>query len=187
MEIAGWNERYRAQQAEPQGAPAKLVVETAQSLPPGLALDLACGAGRNAIWLAEQGWNVTAVDGSEVATALVREQAAARSLAVEVRTADLERSEFEIADSAWDFIVIAYYLQQDLMEAAKRGVRPGGVVLVIVHITEAGEEPTKHRLRPGELRRLFEGWEILHDCTGRPQDKEHKRSVAEIVARRPEA
>ena len=62
---------------------------------------------------------------------------------------------------------------------------PGAIVLAIVHITEPGEEPTYKRLRPGELRSYFDGWEILHSYEGKPADPDHQRAVAEIVARRP--
>jgi hypothetical protein len=80
---------------------------------------------------------------------------------------------------------MCFYLQPDLIEASKLGVVVGGVVLAIVHITEPGEEPTKHRLRPGELAGFFEGWEILHSHEGQPGDPKHRRLSAEIVARKP--
>ena len=185
MDIAGWNERYRQAQADPIGPPTPLLVQTAHALTPGSVLDVACGSGRNALWLAEQGWRVTAVDGAEQAVTLLKEQASVRGLPINAVAADIQAGEFTITPDAWDLIVIAYYLQRNLFEPAKAGVRPGGVVLVIVHITEPGEEPTAHRLRPGELPEYFAGWEILHECHGRPQDKEHRRSVAELVARRP--
>ena len=81
--------------------------------------------------------------------------------------------------------MIAYYLQLDLIESAKAALRPGGVIIVIVHMTAQGEEPTKHRIRPGELIRCFEGWEILHSLEGQPEDAAHRRPVAEIAVRRP--
>jgi hypothetical protein len=98
---------------------------------------------------------------------------------------DLEGGEYTIEPSAWDLIAICYYLQRDLFEPAKRGIVPGGVLLAIVHITEPGEEPTHTRARPGELRKYFDSWEILHYYEGKPNDTAHRRSVAEIVARRP--
>ncbi len=61
---------------------------------------------------------------------------------------------------------------------------PGGVLLVIVHIAEPGEEPTQFRLKPGELARYFQGWEILHSYEGKPRDPVHARAVAEIAARK---
>jgi SAM-dependent methyltransferase len=182
MDLRGWDERHATQPV--RWTPTPLLVETAKKLKPGRALDLACGAGRNAVWLADRGWDVTAVDGSSAAIEILRTHDAR----VNAQVADLEKSEFAIGESQWDLIDICFYLQPDLIEAAKRGVVVGGVVLVIVHITEPAEEPTKHRLRPGELAGFFpslvQGWEILHSYEGRPSDPEHRRRSAEIVARR---
>jgi SAM-dependent methyltransferase len=190
MEIRAWEERYRSRQRPAEdfaSDPVPLLARTAAKLPPGRALDLACGAGRNALWLARQGWSVTAVDGAPTAIEILRRRAQESGLAVHATVADLERGEFHIAPSAWDLICICYYLQRDLFEPAKRGLAPAGVLLAIVHITEPGEQPTNHRLAPGALAEYFRGWEILHHCEGRPDDPAHQGPVAEIVARRPVA
>jgi SAM-dependent methyltransferase len=188
VEIRDWNERYcsgdRAAE-DLRAAPARLLVETAKQLEPGKALDLACGTGRNALWLAEHGWSVTAVDGAAAAIDILRSRASKRAVTVDARVADLEKSEYRIEDSSWDLIAMCYYLQRNLFEPAKQGVAPGGILLAIVHITEPGDEPTAHRLRPGELERYFQDWEILHSHEGKPNDAAHWRSVAEIIARRP--
>jgi tellurite methyltransferase len=189
MDIQSWDERYKTA-ARPredlEAPPTPLVVRIAEALRPANALDLACGAGRNALWLAERGWKVTAVDGSASAINILRTRARERGLDVVSRVADLEAAEYKIAPAVWDLILIAYYLQQDLIESAKAGLKPGGVIIVIVHITAQGEEPTKHRLLPGELIRHFQGWETLHCFEGQPEDAAHRRAVAEIVARRPD-
>jgi tellurite methyltransferase len=188
MEIQGWDERYRSgeQAAEDlNAAPAPLLVEAANKLTPGKALDLACGTGRNALWLAQQAWSVTAVDGSPAAIEKLRTRASECGVTVNARVADLEKHEYPIQPSSWNLVAICYYLQRDLFQPAKQGVVPGGILISIVHITETGEEPTAHRLRPGELESYFQGWEILHRREGRPNDAPHQRSVAEIVARRP--
>ncbi len=188
MEIPGWDERYksRLRAAEDlEATPTPLLTEAAMKLAPGKALDLACGTGRNALWLAEHGWSVTAVDGSAAAVEILRNRASDRGVMLDVKVADLERSEYQIEPSNWNLIAMCYYLQRDLFEPAKQGVVPGGILVSIVHITEPGEEPTAHRLRPGELETYFQGWEILHRREGKPNDTAHQRSVAEIVARRP--
>src|SRR5258708_7745298 len=67
MEIHEWDKRYRLREhaaSDLESPPTPLLIETAKILAPGRALDLACGAGRNALWLAEHGWDVIAVDGS---------------------------------------------------------------------------------------------------------------------------
>ena len=188
MQISGWEERYRSGQISAEymeAAPTPLLVETVGNLAPGNALDLACGAGRNALWLAEHGWRVTAVDGASAAIEILRSRAAGRGVTVDVRVADLEKGEYRIERSAWDLITICYFLQRDLFQPAKEALVPGGILLAIAHITEPGEQPTEHRLRPGELARYFEGWKILHLHEGKPNDAAHRRLVAEIVARRP--
>ena len=182
MDLRGWDDRYRSEDLE--APPAALLVDTAQRLRAGKALDLACGTGRNAIWLAEHGWSVTAVDGAPAAIEILSRRASERELWVDARVADLERGEFRIEPSTWDLIAICYYLQRDLFEPAKQGLAPNGVFIAIAHVAEPGEEPTYKRLRQGELESYFQGWEILHRYEGKPRDAAHQRSVAEIVARR---
>jgi tellurite methyltransferase len=152
--------------------PTPLLVETARKLTPGRALDLACGSGRNAIWLAEHGWKVTAVDRSPITIP-----------GVETHVADLEKHEFPIDEASWDLIVESLYLQRDLFEPIKRGLKPGGVALVIVLLMEPGHEQSLFRAQPGELPTYFDGWEISHYYEGQTSD--HHRAVAEIVATKP--
>lgn len=188
MDIQGWEERYRSGAhagSDFNTSPSPLLAATASKLPPGKALDLASGAGRNALWLAARGWRVTAVDGSAAAVKTLLDRAVNEHLSVDTRVADLENHQFIIEPSAWDLIAICYYLQRDLFEPAQHGLVPGGVLIAIVHITAPGEEPTPHRLRPGELAGYFRGCEILHYAEGAPDDPVHKRACAEIVARRP--
>jgi SAM-dependent methyltransferase len=190
VDIHGWDERYRSgirASEDLDAAATPLLIETARNLPHGKALDLACRAGRNTLWLAENGWNVTAVDGSGAAIELLRRRASEQSLQLDAQVADLSRGEYRIEHSAWDLIAICYYLQRDLIEPAKLGVAPGGVLIAIVHITEPGEEPSFKRAAPGELESYFQGWQILHRYEGKPTDTAHRHAVAEIVAQRPRA
>jgi tellurite methyltransferase len=188
MELHDWNKRYRLRERPAEdldAAPTPLLVETAAALAPGKALDLACGAGQNALWLAEHGWEVTAVDGAHEAIEILRTRATERGLKINALVADLEKGEFEIEPARWDLVAMCYYLQRNLFEPAKRGVAPGGILISIVHMTEPGEEDSPHRLRPGQLEQYFAGWEIFHRHEGKANDSAHRRAVAEIVARRP--
>jgi len=159
-------------------APTALLVEFTQGLPPGRALDLACGTGRNALWLAEHGWKVTAVDRSEAAIRGLRGL-------VDARIADLEAGEFAIGVDAWDLILMSHYLQRDLFEPVKLGLKSGGLAIVIVHLFEPGHESSRFSLHPGELANSFEDWEILYSREGKPVRNPQGRAVAEIVARKP--
>ncbi len=184
MDIAGWEEKYRAGESGQEHAPTILLVETLANVPPGTSIDLACGAGRNAIYMAEHGWDVTAIDGSESAIELVRTRSAARGLKVESHVRDLTARDFMLPEQAFDLVVIAYYLQRDLFAKAKVAVRVGGIVLAIAHTPERGETWNEKRTAPGELRSFFAGWEILWDYEGPSRDPAHRRPVAEMVARR---
>ena len=188
MDIRGWDERYRSRERASEDIypePTPLLVKTASPLRPGEALDLASGAGRNSLWLASQGWKVWAVDGSGEAIEILVERVRQSHLTVKARVADLNEDAFDTEAQRFDLVVIAYYLQRSLFEKAKAVLKPGGRLLAIAHTAEGTEQPTESRLSPGELRNYFSGWEILHYYEGKPNDPAHKRSVAEIVARRP--
>jgi SAM-dependent methyltransferase len=179
MDLRGWDERFRTHPGDQCVTP--LLAGSVGNLIPGRALDLACGAGRNALWLASRGWQVTAVDGSSVAIEIL----SARNPAIDARLADLEKHQYVIEPDSWDLIAMCYYLQRDLFDPAKRGVVPGGVVLAIAHIPEPGDaQMTPFRLAPGELATYFRDFEVLHLYEGPSRDPAHSRSVAEIVARR---
>jgi tellurite methyltransferase len=179
MDLAGWEQRYREQEETSAPSPHPLLVETAASLPPGRALDLACGAGRDALWLAQHGWSVTAVDGSPTAIEILRQRAA--GLRIETQIADLENGSFPIEPASYHLIANCYYLQRSLFEPAKRALVPGGIIVAIALLTEPGKD-NSFRVEPGELRCTFEGWEILHHREARDQ---WQHNVAEIVARKP--
>ncbi len=179
MDLAAWEQRYRAQEETSEAAPNPLLVEIARPLPPGRALDLACGTGRNALWLAEHGWSVTAVDGSPSAIEILRQRAG--DLPIETQIADLENSNFAIEPASYDLIAICYYLERKLFEPAKRALLPGGILIAIALLAEPGKD-NSFRVEPGELPRTFDGWEILHHREGRDA---WQHNVVEIVARKP--
>ena len=149
MSIDVWNRRYLAGE-HLSDAPSPLVVRFAAGLTPGAALDLACGPGRNALYLAERGWQVTAVDGSPIAIAKLRE----RNAGIDARIADLERGEFQILPDSYELVCDCLYFQPDLFAPMKMGVRRGGMVIVTALLTRA---------RPGEVHEYFQDWKILHD------------------------
>lgn len=155
---------------------------------PGRALDLACGAGRHAIYLAEHGWQVTAIDASNVAIEILQQHATKRGLKIDARVADLERGEFVIKPEAYDLICVCCYLQRDLFSAIRAGVKIGGTVVAAIAMVDDAPniKPMNPAflLQPDELRAEFSGWELLHDFEGKYEGKEDKRAIAEIIARR---
>jgi len=161
-----------------------LLVQAADLLPPGRALDLACGPGRNALHLARLGWQVTAVDSSAVAMGLLRQRA--RGLPIDARRADLERGEFAIAADSYDLICDFFYLQRDLFAAIREGVKLGGVFAGAIHLFDDAPASRPRNpdflMHPGELRREFDGWKVVFYTEGGEPGR--SRRTARIIARR---
>ena len=173
-------EQYYAQAAEIDFTPAPLLIQAAELLPPGRALDLASGPGRNALYLAGLGWSVAAVDSSAAAIRILRERAEALRLRADTYVADLESGAFRIEPGAYDLICDFFYLQRDLFPQVKDGVRPGGVI--VAEILVRNDQPHRFVLEPGELWAEFHGWKIL-SYSESPREG-HRRSSAKIIARR---
>jgi tellurite methyltransferase len=186
--VADWDERYsRGEHATTE--PSRLLVRAAEALAPGRALDVACGTGRHAIFLAERGWQVTAVDASGVGIEMTEKRARARGVAIEAHVADLERGEFIIDAEAYDLICVFYYLQRDLWPQLHAGVRRGGTLVAAIHLIDESPEAQPMNpaflLQPEELRAEFRSWEIKHYHETQLHDDdpgEHHRRTAEIIA-----
>jgi len=131
-----WDRKYAESERLWGRAPNRFLVAEVSDLPPGRALDLACGEGRNTIWLAERGWKATGVDFSQVAIAKAREQASEASLDVEFVCADL--LEYEPEPDASD-LVLVFYLQlpaeelRHVLKRATRAIATGGTFLLVGH------------------------------------------------------
>lgn len=183
--MTNWNERYRKGE-NIDAVPHPLVTRFGTLLPPGRALDLACGPGRHALWLAEHGWDVTAVDSSRAGIEILRKRAEERGVRVHSLVADLERHEFVISAASFDLIVVVNYLQRDLFPAIRKGIRTGGAVIAVIALVD--ETPLVKPMnpaflvQPGELRSQFEGWQLPHDFEGKQPGDATRRATAEIVA-----
>lgn len=172
MDAGEWDARYAAAAAQASTVwslgPNATIAELAAPWPPGRALDVAAGEGRNAIWLAEQGWQTTVLDFSEVATARAGELAEARLGAhadrVTTVTADVVDWPGWADAAAYDLVLVAFL---HLLEAQRRAVhrlaaaavQPGGRLVVLCH----------------DRRNLAEG-------VGGPQDPMLLATPSEVVA-----
>jgi SAM-dependent methyltransferase len=180
-----WNERYRERAAEPRLPPSVLLTSLDPILPRrGRALDLAGGAGRHAVWLAQRGLDVTLADVSEVALEQAREAAAAAGVTLRTLAADLEQE--PLPAGPWDLIVSFHYLQRSLFAAFPDALAPDGL-LVFVQPTlrnlERHSRPSaQYLLQEGELSGLVQGLEILRHEEGWSAEGRHE---ALLVARRP--
>lgn len=133
-----WNRRYAAKELVWTANANRFLVAEAENLAPGRALDLAAGEGRNAVWLAERGWTVRAVDLSDVAIEKGKKLAAARNVAdkIEFEAADLRG--YEPGRHRFDLVVLMY-LQlpraelAPILARAARAVAPGGTFVLVGH------------------------------------------------------
>jgi SAM-dependent methyltransferase len=138
---AEWNQRYATREFIWTVNPNHHLTAAVKGLAPGHALDLAAGEGRNAVWLAEQGWTVRAVDFSCVALEKGRQLARGRAVAdrIEFQLADLRYHEPEV--HSFDLVVLIY-LQIPMTELipilarAAKAVAPGGALLLVAHDLE---------------------------------------------------
>ncbi len=136
MDRSSWDERYRTEELVWKAEPNRFLVAEVGSLRPGRALDLACGEGRNALWLAEWGWEVVGVDFSAVGLDKARSLAASRGLRVELVEADLR--EWDPPEASFDLVVLIYLHlpaadRRQVLAAASRALAPGGTLLVVGH------------------------------------------------------
>ena len=166
VSLEEWDQRYRTRD-EIDDEPAQLVIDAVREFPPGRALDLACGAGRNAVWLARNGWEVVAIDGSSEAIRLVH----GHDVRVDARIMDFETgAPLPFEDESFDLVLILYYLHRPLFAEAKRVVRHGGLLVTAVRTSG------RFAIHPGELAGIFEGWEVVEAKEG---------EIGELVVRRP--
>lgn len=154
-------------------------------LPPGgSALDVACGAGRDARFLAASGWRVRAVDRDAVKIASLAETAATLGLDLRAEVLDLETALVDLGDAAYELIVVLRYLHRPLFPALRRALRPGGLLLYETFTVDqaARGRPTNpdFLLRHGELDELVGPLEILRERDGEVDGE----MVAGVAARK---
>jgi len=136
MDATAWNERYEGADLIWTAEPNMFVVDEVQGLAPGRALDLACGEGRNAVWLASKGWEATGVDFSSVG--LTKGRHLAEAVGVEVTWIEADATSWQPPASGFDLVILCY-LQLDgpgraaALAVATRATAPGGNLVVVAH------------------------------------------------------
>ena len=185
MTLDEWEARYWAEACIHGREPSKVLVDCMPMLTRGRALDVAMGEGRNAIYLAEQGFEVTGIDRSETAVQRAREWADKWSLPLDARVADLE--EVALPRGEYDTIVVTNYLQRSLMPRLADALKPGGTLLYETYTAEhARYKPDMNPaflLEPNELLRTFTDLRVIY--YREVDDPEQKRATASLVARKP--
>ena len=179
-----WNAKHATGWAMPR-EPAAVFVGLGPYLPRrGRALDVAGGAGRHGIWLAQRGLDVTIADISPLGLALAREQATVAGVHVATLETDLELDPFPAGP--WDLIVSVCYLLRPLYAVYPQFLAPDGILAVVQptkkNLERHDKPPADFLLDEGELPGLVAGLEIVHSEEGWLADGRHD---AVIVARKP--
>ena len=186
-----WNRRYEAVDGLWSRDPNPLLVGFAGGLPPGRALDLGAGEGRNAVWLANRGWRVTALDVSEVALARAADRAAEERVDVEWIVGDWR--EYDPPASSLDLAVISFMHphpeeRTSMFGSVSQALVPGGHLFVVgVDVSEHGRRgpPDADRLyTPQRLRQALEAFDLVRceSVTYEAESKGRRQQVVDVVA-----
>lgn len=146
-----WDQLFKQKKFVFGTEPSRILKKNLALLPKGRALDLAMGEGRNAIYLASEGWEVVGVDYSEIALRKAKQLAHERHVNIETVNADL--THYEIPDKTYDLILSIDYMERSLISKMKRGLKAGGVAVL--------EIPTQMVKGEGEIKKWFEDFSIL--------------------------
>ncbi len=196
-----WDAKYRLAAEAPLSEPASIVRELLPLLPTGPALDLACGTGRHALFLAARSQHVTAVDFSNVALDILEVRARSVHVPVhrresfpeagrqahrglELMRADLERT--PLPERGYDLILCIQYLQRSLFPQIARALRPNGVLLIETFTRaqlelDGGPRNPNFLLETGELRESFPQLRVLFY-----RELRAEQGVASLVAKKPD-
>jgi 2-polyprenyl-3-methyl-5-hydroxy-6-metoxy-1,4-benzoquinol methylase len=184
--------RWDKQHAEARGAdtPASFLRQVFETdvwqLPRGRALDIACGRGRNSLYLAERGFEVVAMDISAVALDEARKRAELKQLRIDWRQTDLDT--VQLGETVYDVVANFNYLQRSLIPQIKRAIKSGGHVVFETYLIDQKElgHPTNpdYLLHHNELLEHFRDFRILYYREGKFSEGDETSYRAGILAQR---
>jgi SAM-dependent methyltransferase len=159
-ERRAYDDIYSKQPELFSAAPNAFLVRTVSGRPPGRALDVGMGQGRNALWLASQGWTVTGFDLSPVAIEQARREAEKRGLTIDALVKPYQEYEWGIAK--WDLIVFSYFFPREALPKVWTALKPGGLILIEgFHIDTARIRPVGGGYHNNELLNVLKDYRIL--------------------------
>ncbi len=184
-----WDTRFKGKGFAFGKEPNPFLKKYIHLLPKGRALDIASGEGRNAVFLAQHGFEVDAVDISEKGLKKSMKLAREKGVRINPFLADLDQSQIE--KEKYDLIANFYFLRRSLIPKIKRGLKKGGRVIFETYTLEqrnlgtGGPKQAKYFLRPNELLRLFKNFHILFYREGIFREGGRKKAVASLIAEKP--
>jgi len=181
-----WDKRFGREEFALGKEPNPFLKKYIHLLPRGKALDIATGEGRNAVFLAQNGFDVDAIDISEMGLRKARKLA--REKGVSVNTFPVDLDEYQIEKERYDLITNFYFLKRRLIPRIKEGLKKGGRVIFETYILEhrklrtGGPKQAKYLLKPNELLRLFKDFRILFYREGIFKEGGRRKAVASLIA-----
>ena len=180
-----WDERYKGNEFLSEKTPTRFLVEKIHLLPKGKALDIAAGAGRNSLFLAQQGFQVEAMDISE--QGLKNAQNLFKKKGAEIKTVKADLENCRIENDTYDVIGNFYYLQRSLIPKIKRGLKKGGAVIFETYHSgqaeiEGGPKNPEYLLGDNELLHFFHDFRVIYYREGIFSEKRRKKALASIIA-----
>jgi 2-polyprenyl-3-methyl-5-hydroxy-6-metoxy-1,4-benzoquinol methylase len=181
-----WNERFKAKGFALGKEPNPFLKRHLRFLPVGKALDIAAGEGRNAVFLAQHGFEVDAVDLSE--QGLKKARILAKEAGVNIHTILSDLDDYRIEKERYDLIDNFYFLKRSLIPGMKKGLKKGGMVIFETYILEhrdlgtGGPRQAKYFLKPNELLRLFRDFRILIYREGIFKEGGRRKAIASLIA-----
>lgn len=181
-----WDERFRGKEFAFGKEPNPFLKKHIHLLQKGKTLDIAAGEGRNAIFLAQHGFEVDAVDISWVG--LKKAQKLAREIGVKINTTFADLNTYQIEKEKYDLIANFYFLRRGFIPKIKKGLKKGGRVIFETYTLEQknvgaeGPKDPKYFLKSNELLRLFEDFRILFYREGIFKEGGRKKAIASLIA-----
>lgn len=150
------------------------------------ALDLACGAGRNSIFLGESGFDVDAVDISKIALNALDAEAKKKNLTSKINTILVDLDTYKIKQNMYDIIVMANFLDRDLLNRAKEALKIDGMLFVETYMISDENEKTSsdlnNLLKSEELKNMLDSsWEVLHYDEFKNEDYEIFKMKKQVI------
>jgi tellurite methyltransferase len=181
-----WDKRFGRREFALGKEPNPLLKRHIHLLPKGRALDVATGEGRNAVFLAQKGFEVDAVDISE--KGLKKARKLAREKGVRINTFLIDLDQYQIEKGRYDLIANFYFLRRRLIPRIRKGLKKGGKVIFETYLLEhrtlgtGGPKQAKYFLKPNEPLRLFKNFRILFYREGIVREGGKRKAVASLIA-----
>jgi len=187
--MTSWDERFRKGSYPTDPDPSPTLRRYLDSCPDGRALDIATGTGRNAVFLASEGYQVDAIDQSREGLQIAGENARERGVADRINWIQADATRYEFPPATYDLVTISFYRAIDRFPDIKKALAPGGVLFVQHHLrtdepVDRGSSSDRYRFAANELLHACLDLTILHYAERTEVDDDDRRNaIAEIIAR----